>query len=110
MRPKSWSPKESELRLLIVRSGLREPDALNEKVYAADGSAIGRPDMQYKDARVYIEYEGDHHRTNKETFRLDIVKRERLADEGWRGIRVTELDLSEPASLLHRLSRYIPRA
>lgn len=110
MRPKSWSPKESELRLLIVRSGLREPDALNEKVYAADGSAIGRPDMQYKDARVYVEYEGDHHRTNKETFRLDIVKRERLADEGWRGIRVTELDLSEPASLLRRLSRYIPPA
>lgn len=110
MRPGSWSPKESEVRILIVRSGLREPDALNEKVYAADGSAIARPDMQYKDARVYIEYEGDLHRTNRETFRLDIAKRERLADEGWRGIRVTQRDLSEPGVLLHRLSRYVPSA
>ena len=56
----------------------------------------GRPDLAYRDRKIGIEYEGDYHRVSASTFRSDIARRERFADEGWRTLRVTGDDLASP--------------
>lgn len=86
------SPKETELRLLLVRAGLPEPE-INTKTYDGAGRYLGKPDLRYPDERASIEYEGDEHRRDPERWRRDIRRRERFADAGWRTIRVTDADL-----------------
>jgi very-short-patch-repair endonuclease len=110
VRLRSWSPKETELRLFIVRCGRLEPPELNRRMYAADGSYLGRPDLAYRDRKIGIEYEGDYHRVSASTFRSDIARRERFADEGWRTLRVTGDDLASPAELESRCRRFLPPA
>jgi len=42
--------------------------------------------------KIALEYEGDHHRTDRRQFRRDIRRFEALADMGWLTIRVTAED------------------
>lgn len=88
VREGSRSPAETDLRLAITRGGLPMP-FLNVDVHTARGRFLGQPDLTYGLARLVIEYEGDHHRTDVATFRSDIERRERFEDEGWRVLRVT---------------------
>jgi very-short-patch-repair endonuclease len=99
VRPGVESPKETELRLLLLRAGLPEPE-INAKTYDSAGRYLGNPDLRYVHERVSIEYEGDEHRRDPARWRRDIRRRERFADAGWRTIRVTEADLrgSPPVS------------
>ncbi|GAA4675320.1 hypothetical protein [Frondihabitans cladoniiphilus] len=103
VRANVWSPKETELRLVIVRGGLPEPPWLNRQAGDARGTLLGTPDLAYPEALVAIEYEGDGHRTDRRQWRRDLAKYERFADAGWRVIRVTDDDLAEPCILLSRL-------
>jgi hypothetical protein len=57
------------------------------------GQRWRHPSGEHRDHLLSIEYEGDEHRTDPQRFRRDIARRERLADAGWRTIRVTEADL-----------------
>ncbi|QEE60467.1 hypothetical protein FVA74_01935 [Salinibacterium sp. dk2585] len=88
------SPRETKLRMLLVRSGLPEP-VINGVVRDATGRKVGTPDLKYDQARTVLEYEGDDHRTDKLRFRSDIARRERFEDAGWRVKRVTAEDLDE---------------
>lgn len=108
IRPRVWSPKETQTRLIIVRCGRAEPEGLNEPMFAADGLYLGKPDISYRSIKVAIEYEGDYHRTSVTTFRDDTNRRERFADAGWRTLRVTQADLDAPAALEARFLRYLP--
>lgn len=104
IRPRTDSPKESQLRLLIVRAGLPEP-VIGHTVCDTDGSFVGTPDLSYIAERIGIEYEGDVHRTDRWTFRDDIERREQFESAGWRIIRVTEAHCESPAVLLARIRR-----
>ncbi len=53
--------------------------------------------------RIAIEYEGDVHRLDRDTFRDDIDRRERFEDAGWRVIRVTAEHLQRPHALVERI-------
>ncbi|TQL40425.1 hypothetical protein FB562_2634 [Homoserinimonas aerilata] len=86
------SPRESRLRMLLLRSGLPEP-VINEPVFDADGRRVGKPDLMFPEARLVLEYEGDEHRTNRDRFRRDIFRREAFEDAGYRVKRVTADDL-----------------
>lgn len=92
VRPGVESPKETELRLLLARAGLPEPE-INAKTYDDGGRYLGKPDLRYPWCKVAVEYEGDEHRRDPWRFRTDIVRRERFADAGWRTIRSTDDDL-----------------
>lgn len=105
VRPNVWSPKETELRLLILRSGLPEPPECNGEVTAADGAVLGHGDLVYGSERVVVEYEGDHHRTSRAQWRRDIARYESFQDAGWRVIRATDDDLVRPRILLSRLEK-----
>jgi very-short-patch-repair endonuclease len=91
------SPRETMLRLMLVDAGLPEPE-VNLRLIARDGSFLAEGDLVYVAARLVLEYEGDHHRTDRRTFRTDIRRRERYEDEGWSVLRVTADDMDLPVS------------
>ncbi|MFF1571213.1 hypothetical protein ACFVWR_00570 [Leifsonia sp. NPDC058292] len=85
----SLSPQESRLRLALTAAGLPEP-ALNHPV-TDSGRTLAMIDLAYPQHRVAVEYLGDHHRTERETYRADI-RRELLVQLGWNVILVTAAD------------------
>jgi hypothetical protein len=101
VRPLTGSPKETELRLLILAAGLPEPIVGYEVHH--DGYWVGTPDLAFPGERVAVEYEGEVHRVDPDTFREDIDRRERFEDAGWRVIRVTADQLLRPAALMERI-------
>lgn len=105
IRPGTDSVKETELRLLIVSWGLPEP-AVNRAIDDAQGNLIGIGDLVYERERIVLEYDGDHHRTDVAQFDHDIIRTDRLIQEGWRVIRVTARHLKgDAAELRARLTR-----
>nr|MBP1189087.1 hypothetical protein [Frigoribacterium sp. PvP032] len=108
VRPDVESPKETELRLLLGRAGLPEPE-VNVRTYDENDLYLGKPDLRWLLFNTCAEYEGDEHRTDKHRHRSDIARRERFADAGWRMVRVTEDDLHGVASkrLIARFCRLL---
>ena len=87
VRPGSESPKETELRLLLVRGGLPEPE-LNGDVFGADGAFIGRGDLLYRRFKVLVEYDGSQHADDRRQFHRDVDRLEAFCVDGWRVVRV----------------------
>jgi hypothetical protein len=85
------SPMETRLRLLLVAGGLPEP-VLQHEVFGGDGWLIARLDLAYRDLRLGLEYDGDHHR-DREVFRRDAVRLNRLRLCGWMVLRFTADDV-----------------
>lgn len=84
VRDGAQSPMESLIRMLLIDSGLPEPE-LNVDVHDAQGRFVARLDMLYRHARVAPEFDGDQHRTSRVQYERD---RERL-----RALRVTGYDV-----------------
>lgn len=80
------SPRETALRLLLVRGGLPEPTCGLEVF--DDRGRIGWFDMVWPDARVIVEYDGDQHRTDPAQYDKDITRFDRGTAAGWSIVRV----------------------
>ena len=66
----------------------------------------GRPyylDMGREDPKIAVEYDGDHHRTDRTQFARDITRLEELAELGWTVIRVAAG--TPPREILDRARR-----
>jgi hypothetical protein len=85
------SPRETWLRLLLIRNGF-PPPTTQFIVRDEYGQAIARLDMAWPDLKIAIEYEGDHHRTDRRQFNRDIRRVDALTELGWIVIRVTAED------------------
>jgi hypothetical protein len=107
VRTRVWSPKETELRLLIVRAGLPEPPERNAPVTDAAGRVLGHADLAYREQKIALEYEGDGHRSSRTQWRRDIGRYESFHDAGWRVVRVTDDDLVTPRILVARMARHL---
>ena len=108
LEPRADSPMETRLRLLLLRAGLGRPVANQDVV--VDGGWLARPDLSYPDLRIAIEYDGDHHRTNRRQWQRDIGRRRVLEDAGWLVIVVTADDvLRRPEQLVERVRCAIAR-
>lgn len=94
IREGARSAQETALRLALTRAGQPMP-ILNPDVVDRSGVFMGQVDLIYGRARIAIEYEGDHHRVEPDTWRKDIARRERFEDAGWRTMRVTGSDARE---------------
>jgi hypothetical protein len=106
LEPATDSPMETRLRLLIVRAGLPRPLANRDVI--EDGGWIARPDLSYPQWRIAIEYEGDHHHTDREQWRRDKTRRRLLEDFGWLVIEVIADDvLRTPEITVARIRRTI---
>jgi hypothetical protein len=102
------SPKESETRVLVVTAGLPTPE-VNVDVFDERGRFVARVDLLIREFRVVIEYEGDHHRTEKAQWRSDLARVGELESLGYVVIRVTAADLTSPAGLIARIERHLRR-
>lgn len=103
VRPGVYSPKETELRLLLVRAGLPEPE-VNCAITDRLGVKIATGDLVYRCYRVLVEYDGEQHRTDEEQYHWDVDRLDRIMEEGWRVIRINKSHLrSKPASVLRKV-------
>jgi hypothetical protein len=74
------SPPETFLRLGLVAARLPEP-AVQPEILTAAG--IRHPDLGYLAERVLIEYLGDVHRTDRDTWRTDLTRVQLFNDAGF---------------------------
>ncbi|HET8616939.1 MAG TPA: DUF559 domain-containing protein [Actinomycetales bacterium] len=81
VEPRTDSPMETRLRLLLVLAGLPQPVAGRD--VALTGAWIARPDLSYPELRIAIEYDGDHHRVDRQQWQSDIYRRRLLEEAGW---------------------------
>ena len=100
------SPRETWLRLLLVRAGFPAP-ATQIPVRDEFGQIIARLDIGWEDHKIAAEYDGDHHRTDRRQFNRDIARTETLTAMGWIVIRVTSQDT--PGAIVHRVESAFAR-
>lgn len=95
------SPKETWLRLLLIRGGYPRPqtqipvDRGNGRYYYLD--------MGWEDEKVAVEYDGDHHRLDRSQYVSDIRRSEEIADLGWKAVKVVAENT--PIEILGRVAR-----
>lgn len=98
------SPPESIVRVLFLEAGLPRPEC-NVEIH--DGRRfVARVDMLFRDAKLIVEYDGDHHRDPHQWSR-DQSRRAELESLGYRVTVVTRRDLDEPAQLIARIRRLL---
>lgn len=100
VREDSWSPRETLTRLILISAGLPEPE-LNVDIYDDAGVFLGCSDMVYRKYRVIVEYQGKQH---AHTYAEDIERLERLRQNGWDTLQVTNTLFAQPAVLAARAS------
>lgn len=80
------SPRETWLRLLVIDAGFPPPQTQIRVIVG--GRTKYYLDMGWPDLKVALEYEGDHHRTDRAQFARDIARLDELIALGWTVIRV----------------------
>jgi hypothetical protein len=103
------SPKETWLRLLLIRAGFRRPQT-QIPVRNEWGWAEAYLDMGWENVKVAAEYEGEHHQSSRYHYAKDIRRLENVERRyGWRVVRVIAED--RPSDVIRRLSEAgAPRA
>ncbi|WP_346039578.1 DUF559 domain-containing protein [Actinomadura chokoriensis] len=105
LEPRSDSPPETRLRMLIVDAGLPRPVA-NQDVFNDWGVWLARPDLSYPAVKIAIEYEGLHHQQDYGQYSRDIERDGRLIDDGWVVIRVNKDGLfRNPRQVVNRIRK-----
>lgn len=88
IRVGSASPLETEFRLDAAAAGLPEPE-LDVEIRDRVRRLLGISEVVYREQRVAVEIEGDHHRTDRAQWNRDIDKYAAYAAEGWEVVRLT---------------------
>jgi hypothetical protein len=81
------SPRETWLRLMVIEAGYPPPQT-QIPVYGEHGELVAVVDLGWEDLKIALEYEGEHHRTDRRQLRRDIERYEALDTMGWITIRV----------------------
>jgi hypothetical protein len=108
LNDRAESPRESLLRVAIVLAGLPEP-VVNKRVFSRRGTFLGRVDLSYPHLKLSLEYQGDHHRTDRVQWRKDIARRRALQAEEWTELQYTQADLDDPTRFLDELRTMLDR-
>lgn len=86
-RPGVRSPRETRLRLLLVRHGLPEPD-VNIDIFSVRGDFIAEVDLAFEKWRVAVEYDGRVHAEDPRQFARDADRWAAIRDAGWDHVRI----------------------
>ncbi|MCV6966300.1 hypothetical protein BST27_19225 [Mycobacterium intermedium] len=97
----SQSPKETWLRLLLIRAGFPRPKT-QIPVCNDFGEPFAYLDMGWEDLKVSAEYDGEHHRTDRRRHSWDIRRQEKVEGRGWINIRVVAGE--RPADIIQRVA------
>ena len=100
--PGAQSPRETWLRLLLIRAGFPRPRT-QIPVISADGRRRYFLDMGWEDLKLAVEYDGDQHRVDPAQFAHDILRSEDLDELEWTRIRVVKSNSA--SDVLGRVSR-----
>jgi hypothetical protein len=100
--PGAASPKETWLRLLVIRAGYPRPRT-QIPVRSPDGRRWYYLDMGWEDKMLAAEYDGEQHREDPIQYAKDIQRSEDLDELGWTRLRVVKSNRS--ADVLCRLDR-----
>ena len=100
------SPKETWLRLLLIRAGLPRPQT-QIPVSAEFDDLTYYLDMGWEDVKVAAEYDGEQHRKDRWQYTWDIRRSETLERLGWIVVRVVAGD--RPAKILSRVRAALAR-
>jgi len=81
------SPKETWLRLLLIRAGFPQP---RTQIPVMNQHGIPRYflDMGWEDVMLAVEYDGDQHWTDPTQYARDVDRQEYIASIGWTVVRV----------------------
>jgi hypothetical protein len=103
------SPRETLLRLGLIRAGLPEP-VVQPGIRTTAG--IRHPDLGYLRERVLLEYLGDVHRSDRRRWLDDLTRVQLFEDAGYRVILVGANDLLPAglAALAVRVRRALARS
>lgn len=94
------SPRESAIRLALHDNGFPRPET---QYPVLDGSRpVAFLDLAYPEYGVAVEYDGDHHRTDRRTHVNDITRLRMLEQRDWIVIRVIAED--RPDAWLSRVA------
>ena len=89
VEPKSESPMETRLRMLLLLARLPRPE-VQVSLHDDRGRFLGRPDLLYRPQRLAIEYDGGNHRDRL----VDDNRRQNgLVGAGFRLLRFTAADV-----------------
>lgn len=94
IREGSSSPLESSFRLDADAAGLPRPD-LDVEIRDPRGKLLGISEIVYREHRVVVEVEGDHHRTSRAQWDRDLEKYAAYAAAGWEVVRITSTHLRQ---------------
>ncbi|GAA1890742.1 hypothetical protein [Lapillicoccus jejuensis] len=97
------SPKESELRMLLVLAGFPEPTVDHRIVDPETGALLRRFELAWPALRVAVEYQGAQHRDDTDIWSADFERRDETDHRDWRLVQVTGKQLREgPEQVLRR--------
>jgi len=100
--PRAASPPETRMRLGLDAEGV--PAAVPQlEVHDARAWFVGRVDLGWEEAKVAAEYQGDHHRTDREQWMRDQARFAELASAGWLVLPCTAVDLRFPHAFAVRV-------
>jgi hypothetical protein len=100
--PRSASPPETRMRLGLDAEGV--PAGVPQlEVLDARGWVVGHVDLGWEEAKVAAEYQGDHHRTEREQWMHDQARFAELAASGWLILPCTAIDLRFPHAFAVRV-------
>lgn len=94
------SPRETDLRLVLVRAGLPEP--VVNAIVSAPGERLRYGDLVYPEWKVIVEYDGRGHLEPAQVA-SDILRLEQLTRAGWVVIRVVHEHFADPHSIVRRV-------
>jgi hypothetical protein len=99
------SPKETWLRLLLIKAGLPVPTT--QIPVQENWRCIGVLDMGWEKYKVAVEYDGDHHRSDRRQYARDQWRLRKLEELGWIIVRVIAED--KPDDVVRRVREALRR-
>lgn len=100
------SPRESRLRLWLLDGGFPQPET-QIPVIQSGTCPVAFLDMGWREFKVAVEYDGDHHRKDRRQYVKDIARLRMLEALGWIVIRVIAED--KPSDVIARVEAALVR-
>lgn len=99
---RSDSPPETKFRIRFEDAGLPRP-AVNLEIRDRYGAFVAMVDLAFEQYRESLDYEGDHHRTDREQWEKDLGRVPRLEAEQWHHTRLSGQDLRDSRPVIQRM-------